>query len=239
MTEVELGLEFRGESIDIDTLPFTIGREADYVVDDNPDLHRRCLQLVAGPDGAPMLSNVGSRLIATVSDPAGRVEATLAPGAAMPVLPGETLVRLTAGSTTYELTLERAAAAPIPEMADHLPEDPSLATIGRLELTEDQTLLVLSIAESALRTGGSTVARIPITAESARRIGWTTTSYNHELDDVCDELTRHGVRGLQDDSGRHASNRKARLVEYVLTSRIVTKDDLPLLDAAADTETSG
>ncbi|MEL6890731.1 MAG: hypothetical protein AAFP84_03990 [Actinomycetota bacterium] len=230
---MELGLEFCGESVDIDALPFSIGREADFVVDDNPYLHRRFLQLFDGPDGTPMLANVGSQLTATLSDPGGRMEAMLGPGASLPVLYGEMLVRFTAGSTQYELTLERAASAAVPDLADAgEPGTGSLATVGRIELTEDQTLLVLSIAESALRSGGSAVAQIPTTAESARRIGWKTTKYNRKLDNVCEKLARHGVRGLHGDSGSHASNRKARLVEYVLTSRIVTKDDLRLLDDA-------
>lgn len=233
---VELAVEFCGESVDVVELPFTIGREADFVIDDNPYLHRRFLQLYVGPDGAPMVANVGAQLTATLADPDGRMEAMLAPGASMPVPPGETLVRFAAGSTTYELTVERASTAPVPDLADDLPDE-GLATVGRVELTDDQKLLVLSIAESALRSGGSAVAQIPTTAESARRIGWKTTKYNRKLDNVCEKLARLGVRGLHGDSGGHASNRKARLVEYVLTSRIVTRDDLPLLDAAVEQAT--
>lgn len=232
MAGVSLGLECCGESIDIDTLPFTIGREADYVVADDPDLPGHFLQLFAGPDGAPMLANIGSELTATVSDADGRMGTTLVPGAVMPVLPGETLVRFAAGSSGYELTIERGAASPVPELADHLPEDPRVAVVEPVGLTEDQTLLLLSIAEFALRTGTSAVPRIPTTVESARRIGWTTTTFNRTLGGVCEELARHGIGGLRGDSDTHPSHRKAHLVEYVLTSRILTEDDLPLLDAA-------
>jgi hypothetical protein len=223
-----LSLDYCGEAIDIDRLPFTIGRDADFVIDDNPYLHRRFLELLTDGHGEPMLRNVGSQLVATIADPEGRMEAMLGPGAVMPLVYGETLVRFQAGSTTYEFMIERASAAPVPDLT--APDDDGTATMGRIELTRDQKLLVLSISESALRVGGNAAAHIPTTAEAARRIGWKTTKYNRKLDNVCEKLANLGIRGLHGDAGSHASNRKARLVEYVLSSRIVTKDDLWLLD---------
>lgn len=225
---MQLGIDFCGEAIAVDRLPFTIGRDADFVIDDNPYLHRRFLQLFVDGNGVPMIGNTGAQLVATVSDADGRMEAMLGPGAVMPIVHADTLVRFQAGSTQYEFVVERADVGELPDLAG--PDDDGTATMGRIELTRDQKLLVLSIAESALRVGGNAAAHIPTTAEAARRIGWKTTKYNRKLDNVCEKLARLGIRGLHGDSGSHASNRKARLVEYVLSSRIVTKDDLWLLD---------
>jgi hypothetical protein len=179
-----------------------------------------------------MLANTGGQLVATVSDPDGKMEAMLGPGASMPIVFADTLVRFAAGSTQYEFTIEREVTAAVPQLAET--GDDGTATMGRIDLTVDQKLLVLSLAESALRDGSGSSAIIPTTAEAARRLGWKTTKYNRKLDNVCDKLANLGIRGLQGDSGSHAANRKGRLVEFALSSRLVTRDDLALLDQPHD-----
>ena len=83
----------------------TIGREGDLAVDDNPYLHRHFLRVIS--DGALCwLVNVGTQIAATVSDPDGMVQAWLAPGARLPIVFRITVVRFTAGPTTYELSIE-------------------------------------------------------------------------------------------------------------------------------------
>ena len=68
----------------------------------------------------------------------------------------------------------------------------------------------------------------------AARLGWTPTKFNRKLDNVCDKLTKLGVRGLHGDAARLATSRKARLVEYALATQLVTAADLALLpDASA------
>ncbi len=227
-----LGIDFCGEAVAIDHVPFTIGRSADFVIDENPYLHRHFLQLYFADDGVPMLANTGSQLVATVSDPDGKMEAMLSPGATMPIVFSDTLVRFAAGSTQYEFTIEREITAAVPELAEA--GDDGTATMGRIDLTLDQKLLVLSLAESALRDGSGSSAVIPTTAEAARRLGWKTTKYNRKLDNVCDKLATLGIRGLHGDAGSHAANRKGRLVEFALSSRLVTRDELVLLDQPHD-----
>ncbi|MGO1174309.1 MAG: hypothetical protein ACTMKU_08400, partial [Actinomycetaceae bacterium] len=56
------------------------------------------------------------------------------------------------------------------------------------------------------------------------------------LDNVCDKLARYGVRGLRGGQGKLAVNRRARLVEHAVASRLVTNDELELLDAPQDAE---
>ena len=213
---------------------FVIGREGDLVVDDdNQFLHRRFLTLT-DPGGVWLLTNVGDQLAATVSDPQGRLEAFLGPGAVLPIVFEETLVRFTAGPTTYEVMLRHDEPAFRASPLDAAPLDDSdgKSTIGRVMLTLDQQLLILALAEAGLTSGGGASAVLPTSAQAARRLGWTVTKFNRKLDNVCDKLSKLGVRGLQGDAGRLASNRRARLVEYALAVRLVTRDDLAVLDKA-------
>jgi len=68
-------VEFAGEWFDPDPdRSFTIGREGDLAVDDNPYLHRSFLE-IAQRDGLWWLTNVGTRLSATLSSAGGAVDA--------------------------------------------------------------------------------------------------------------------------------------------------------------------
>ncbi len=212
---------------------FVIGREGDLVVDDNRFLHRQFLTLT-DPGGVWVLTNIGDQLAATVSDPEGRLEAFLGPGAVLPIVFERTLVRFTAGPTTYEILLLHDSPAFRASPLDDLQVDDSdgRSTIGRVMLTLDQQLLILALAEAGLTSGGGASAVLPTSAQAAARLGWTVTKFNRKLDNVCDKLSKLGVRGLQGDAGRLASNRRARLVEYALAVRLVTRDDLAVLDQA-------
>ena len=64
---------------------------------------------------------------------------------------------------------------------------------------------------------------MPSSSEAATRLGWTTTKFNRKLDNVCQKLAAQGVRGLHGEPGRLASNRRARLVEYAIAVRLITR----------------
>lgn len=205
----------------------TIGREGDIVVDDNLYLHRRFLQ-VGRTDGLWWLVNVGDQLAATVADADGRVQAWLAPGARLPVVFERTVVRFTAGPTSYELDLfmeEPVFSEPVAS-----PASSGETTVGPTPFTPDQLLLVVALAEPILRAEGRGASAVPSSADAARRLGWRATKFNRKLDNVCQKLTKVGVRGLHGAPGELASNRRARLVEYAIAVRLVTADDLTLLD---------
>ena len=221
-------LEFCGEVVAIDHSPFTVGRDADYVIDDdNRFLHRQFVSL-SEQGGVWVLSNVGSQLTATVSDENGLLEAFLAPGAMLPLVFSTTVVRFTAGPTTYEFSVRLADAAFLPSQVDE--DDVGDTTIGRVTLTPDQLRLILALAEPTLVGGGRAGTAMPSSADAAGRLGWTTTKFNRKLDNVCQKLAGQGVRGLHGEPGRLASNRRSRLVEYAVAVRLVTRDDLALLD---------
>jgi len=224
-----LRIDFAGERHELDgSTPFQIGREGDLRIDENPFLHRRFLELRWEHD-LWWVVNVGSQLSATVSDHANGVNAWLAPGGRMPLVFEATVLRFTAGPTQYELLLELDDAPYVFE-ADAEEVD-GTTTAGRVSLTPDQKLLLVVLAESALRAHRPGAVDIPSSSSAARRLGWTLKKFEKKLDNVCEKLTAQGVRGLKGEQGNLASGRRARLVEHALAARLVTAVDLVLLDA--------
>ena len=229
MTEVAQ-IEFCGEW---QPLPsdrhYVIGREGDLVIDDNPYLHRRFLD-IERRDDLWWIANLGAQLSATISEREGRFQGWLAPGAHVPLVFEAMTVRFTAGPTAYELNL----FLPSPPFEATPVADPAggPTTLGRVVLTPDQLLLVVALAEPALRADGGGRSVVPSSAETAARLGWPLTKFNRKLDNVCQKLKRAGVRGLHGEPGNLASGRRARLVEYALAVRLVTARDLASLDIA-------
>lgn len=205
---------------------FSIGRDADLIVDDNPFLHRRLLEIV-DHDGIWLLCNIGSRLAITVTDGLGRVQSWLAPGARLPLVFGRTTVVFTAGPTTYEIAIHLAE----PTFSETAPVSlDGTTTIGDVSLTDSQRLLILALAEPMLAIEGGGRGEIPTSLHAAQRLGWAITRFNRKLDNVCDKLDRLGVQGLRGGVATGAAvNRRVRLVEYAVAARLVTRADLPLL----------
>ncbi|WP_314720058.1 FHA domain-containing protein [uncultured Actinomyces sp.] len=228
-----LVLDFAGE---IHRIPrdqaFTIGREGDLALDDNPFLHRRFLVL-QWQTGLWWVVNVGSRLGTTVAEAEGSSRSWVAPGARVPLVFPRMALVFTAGATTYEILLE----VPGPLYEVNTPEPgPSQGetTVGQVSLTPSQHLLILSLAEPWLRRTGTGPVDLPRNADAAARLGWSMTRFNRKLDNVCDKLDRLGVKGMRGGPRSHASYRRNALVEYALAARLVTVRDLPLLDHVAD-----
>jgi hypothetical protein len=91
--------------------------------------------------------------------------------------------------------------------------------------------LITALAENILRRGNRGAGTIPSSADAAVKLGWTITKFNRKLDNVCEKLSRSGIRGLHGDAGRLATSRRARLVEYALAARLVSASDLVLFDS--------
>lgn len=225
--QIGVSVEFCGEWYHLEPgQDFTIGRDADLVLDDNPYLHRRALAITHAT-GFWWLCNIGNRLAATVSDGEGRLQSWLAPGARLPLVLQRAVVVLAAGSTTYEFAIyNRFPIFDQPRISRDLGE----TTIGSIVMTESQRLLILALAEPMLLREGSGLGEIPTSAKAAARLGWNVTRFNRKLDNVCDKLDRIGVRGLRGGVTSYATNRRARLVEYAISARLVTREDLRLLD---------
>lgn len=224
-------VEFCGEWFTLDgSTPFSIGRESDLTIDDNPYLHRTFLSL-SHEFGLWWLSNVGNLLSATVSDGTGTVQAWLAPGAKLPIVFETMHVMFSAGSTTYDFTIH--AGADFFNTSVSAIESGGTTTMLPVALTTSQRLLVVALAEHVLAQAVPGRGTIPSSNEAATRLGWTMTTFNRKLDNVCDKLAKLGVDGLRGGRGKLATNRRARLVEYAVSTRIVSVDDLVLLDQAA------
>jgi len=209
---------------------FSIGRESDLRVD-NPYVHRRFLR-IRTDSGLWWLENVGTLLTATVTDASGQVQARLAPGARLPLVFEQVHVVFGAGSTSYELTIHTAGGYYGPAVS--LGREPfsrdSDETIGHVPLTTSQRQLIVALAEPLLRQSSAGHGEIPSSADAATRLGWTLTAFNRKLDNVCDKLDRIGVTGLRGGRDNLATNRRLRLVEYAIATRLVTRDDLAVLE---------
>jgi hypothetical protein len=223
-----LRIEFCGEWYEVEhPKDFHIGRESDLIIDENPYLHRRFLRIYED-FGMWWLSNVGTLLSATVTDATGQVQAWLAPGARLPIVFPQMQVLFSAGSTTYEFTIH--------SQDDYYNTSAATAgaggstTIEPIPLTSTQRLLVVALAEQVLRQDSPGRGEIPSSSEAADRLHWSMTTFNRKLDNVCDKLDKIGVRGLRGGKGNLATNRRLRLVEYAVATRLVSKDDLYLLD---------
>jgi hypothetical protein len=231
VTDALLRVLFCGEEFPVPAgRQLTIGRCGDVEIDDNPYLHRTFL-VILEQGGLWWLSNVGSTLTATVADDAGLLQAWLAPGARIPLARNRTVVWFTAGQTTYdfEVIVDDPALVPVapdPFEGGHFGE----MTVGRVSFTPDQKLLMVALCAGSLSRSRPGTSPIPSSAAAAARLGWTVTRFNRKLDNVCQKLADAGTRGLHGGIGRLASNRKSRLIEHALSTRLVTAQDLPLLD---------
>ncbi len=224
-------VDFCGEIYPLDhERPLVVGREGDVIVDDNPYLHRRFLE-IREHDGLWWLRNVGGQIAATVTDPTWGVQAYLAPGGHIPIVFATTLVLFSAGSTTYELSIHLEAPVFDPPPAELVVSGET--TQGGVSLTPDQRLLLLALAEPVLRRGDRAASTLPSSSQAAERLGWPLTKFNRKLDNVCQKLARTGVQGLHGGPDQLASNRRLRLVEYAIAVRLVAPGDLVLLDLLA------
>ncbi|HET6300895.1 MAG TPA: hypothetical protein VFF97_05365, partial [Microbacterium sp.] len=151
----------------------------------------------------------------------------------LPLVFAATTVIFSAGPTTYELTIH-AAEPTFRETQTIDDESDGLSTIGEVPLTASQKLMILALAEPVLRREGTGMSELPTSAQAADRLGWTLTRFNRKLDNVCDKLDRIGVPGLRGGVRSFATNRRVRLVEHAISARLVTREDLPLLDEERD-----
>jgi len=232
----DVTVDFCGEIYHVDpTRAFTIGREADLVLDeDNPFLHRVFLK-IEEEAGLWWLRNVGSSLSATVSSNQGEMQAWLAPMGQLPLVFPTVSVWFTAGETTYEFDI-LISSTPWESVEIESAMDGNL-TIGAVTLTVDQKILVLALAEDVLKRGNKGAGIIPTSQQAADRLGWPVTKFNRKLDYLCSKLADSGVRGLHGGPGKLAISRKARLVEYCLSTQVVTAEDLPLLTSEQGRDT--
>lgn len=208
----------------------TFGRSAELDIDDNPYLHRIVGRL-ADRNGTWWLEHRGRHTPFVVRDARGPSTTSLAPGASVAIGHVETVVAFAAGPTRYELTctLEDGDWA-----ADLLgPEGLEGTTTldwGRVELNDDQRLLLLAMCEQRLRDPSRADAEVLTNRQGARRLGWSLPKFTRKLDHLCQKLHRAGVAGVHGDVSASAADRRRLLVEHALAVPLVHVDELDLLD---------
>lgn len=209
----------------------TFGRIADLVVDEaNQYLHRILGRLVFH-DGLWWVENLGSQIEldllgadgTSVSLPARPDDA---PPSSAPLSVEVMTLTFGVAGARYEIEL-RVTVAPRPEA--HAPLEEGAATLGygRIELTDEERMLLVALGEPVLRDISAGAEALPTNREAARKLGWTQPKFNRKLDYLCIRLTKAGVRGLQGGRGDEALNRRWRLVEHAVGTRLVTPNDLP------------
>lgn len=231
MRSGRLYLEFCGEDVSVEQDDeLTFGRSADLVIDDNPYLHRVVGRFVAR-QGVWWLENLGRTVTLSLRSLDTLSTSTLGPGAGCALNHGEFSCSFSAGPTRYELlgSLEGYEWATDLLGADGVAGTRTLDW-GRVELNDDQRLLLAAMCEERLLHPFDPEGPIPSNRQRATRLGWTINKFNRKLDHLCEKLGRAGVPDVHGGLGANAVDRRRRVVDHAITSGLVTLDDLRLLD---------
>lgn len=207
----------------------TFGRGAELDIDSNPFLHRRVGRFVF-LDGIWWVENLNAWT--PISVVAGTSSAILHGDDRLALVHVSSCVRFEAGVCNYQIELSLDTVPTPPPTPPALDIDLT-ATFrpASLELTDEQRLLVVALAEARLRNPAERF-RLPSNRSVADRLGWSIAKFNRKLDYLCRRLERSGVTGLR-STGRRANDRRLRVVDHLLGNGTVTERDLELLDSRA------
>lgn len=219
----ELVVGFCGEQL---TLPLgsslTFGRSADLQIDDNPYLHRILGRFVYR-QGLWWLQNFAKRTTLELRDRLGPSRLVVAPGHQVTLTYVDFLILFSAGRTSYELEVSRSGGnLKVPEYPESDPGHGTTIPIPDLQLTAEQHLMLVALAELRLRDG---TLELPSNQAGAERLGWTLTKFNRKLDHLCIKIERVYKIDL------HGPRRREKLVEFAIAIGLVAIDDLGLLSA--------
>ncbi len=203
------------------------GRLGDLIIDDNGHLHRN-LGVFDHSADLWWLRNVGTAIPIDVVDRNSTSRITVAPGSSVALPFEEAVLRFEAGPTSYEVSVEGPPPGLPPRSID-VGDAPPTISAANITFTPDQLRCIVALAEPRLLDPGLTVTTLPTNREAGARLGWKSTKFNRKLDNVCSKLDRMGVAGLHGGSGGLATKRRERLVDYALSSGLVSVDDLALL----------
>lgn len=226
-----LTVDFAGETHELgpgDELTFGRSARNDLVIDeDNARLHRH-FGRIYHRDGTWWLENTGRKLPLTILDRESRSQILLTSGRESSLTFAGSSVTFSAGSTSYELMIDIAADRD--ESIDNMVDLTMTGlTVDQLPLIGDQRLLAIGLAELGLRNPHQPLA-LPSNKAVAHRFGWPMTTFNRKLDRLCRKYADAGVRGLVGGPGQLASDRRRKLVEYLIATGELTTDDLASID---------
>ncbi|CAB4744917.1 unannotated protein [freshwater metagenome] len=227
-----LYLEFCGEDHTLspgNSLSF--GRDAELLIDENPYMHRVLGRFVLlGHHWC--IQNLGKSIAFTIKDSVGKSSALVAPGSTAAILHGEFTCRFVAGPTRYEIS---GALEGFEWDTDLLGADGAHGTKtmdwGRVELNDDQRLLLLALCEQRLLDPQTEQTQPPSNRHGAARLGWSLTKFNRKLDHLCEKLHRAGITNVHGGLGANATDRRWYLIEHALQVQLVSVNELHLIDA--------
>ncbi|NNC81662.1 MAG: hypothetical protein HKN94_16075 [Acidimicrobiales bacterium] len=231
----ELHLEFIDElTVATPDDPVSFGRQADVVVDEANQYMHRVIGTFFHQDNNWWLVNKSKRGHLTLIAANGS-HSSLAPDAISGLTDTRGTVRFEAGPSTYELEWSRpdpsALAAPGDEPAEDLTQEMT-TQFGVVMLNVEQRQLLAALSERHLTDSMATASDLPSNAAVAHRLGWTLKKLDRKLDYLCARLDREGVRGLRGGKGIEAVERRARLVEHVISSGMIGQRDLEELPSS-------
>ena len=226
-----LEVEFIGEvRIILRGSRLSFGRQGALVIDDaNPFLHRIVGEILFD-SGAWRLFNRGARIpIHLIAESGSRME-ILAQGT-VPIPLGATRVLFEAGSARYEMLIRQASAnSNVREGV--VPDGEATTDWGTISLNYEQRRLLVALCETGLV---EPTLSVPSNKSLAARLGWSVKKVERKFDYLCQRYSDAGVIGLRGGVGEDASDRRRRIAEHVLRHKIVTADDLLILEATGPT----
>ncbi|MDW3217060.1 MAG: hypothetical protein R8F63_00495 [Acidimicrobiales bacterium] len=234
----ELVIEYLGETHVVSPdRDFTFGRAADLSLDADRTLHRVLGRFIFR-QGLWWVRNEGRTIPVTLVDRESRSRLSIDAGREAVLTFANSTVRFQARKTPFEFEVRQTVVSS--SEADGT-GDPAgtetTVTAGRVPLTDDQRLALVMLAKDDLEDPHRT-GPMRSNAEMARSLGWKLSRFNRKIDNLCAKFSRAGVPGLRGSTDQLAIDRRSRLVEHCLATRIVSRDDLALLEAMRPTETS-
>jgi len=137
-------------------------------------------------------------------------------------------IRLTAGSTTYELLVDQPSveSGPRPANFDTTATDSAsdrTINASSVALSDNQFSLLVACARPLLVDAD---APMPTSGALAETLGWSSRKFERQLDRVCAKFAESGYPGLRGHNGKKAMNRKLSLAELAIQLDIVRESDV-------------
>lgn len=208
-----------------------VGNDLNVERESDDLLHRRFGRLHQR-NGIWWITNDGARLSLAVNDRDSTSSIVLAPGGLAALTFQRSSILFSGRRPDYEILVDISGTVPMDD--EGLPADTAMSATPTLDQSEmplvgEQRLLLVALAEQKLRNPHRAL-ELPANKDVQARFGWTRKTFDGKLGRLCEKFDRWGMSGLVGESFDPATNRRRKLVEYAIGQKILTPDDLELLD---------